>query len=151
MNMPTDQIVRAASPDEIAKAERKAAERNDALTAAAQTAAAPPPAFVNPGARQRVVPLEYPVISDGEVVSEIIITRPTMRQWREYMRQIAVVVEAGGDEDTVDAPYLSQPAAVIDQIDFKDYARLEAEMESFFGWSPSATGTTEEGSQSTTG
>lgn len=151
MNVPSNHIVRAASPDEIAKAERKAAERIDVLQAAALSSSAPPPAFADPGARQRVVPLEYPVIVGDETVAQIVITRPTMRQWREYMKQVALVAEAGGDEDSVDAPYFSQPSAVIEQLDFKDYARLEAETELFFGWSPLETETPENGSQSTAG
>lgn len=144
-----DQVVKAASPEDIARVEARNKFQQDMAAFSDKGA----PTFVNKddGSRVLVVPLDNPVEWDGKVISEVTIRRPVMREWRAYLRacQDAVKVNGPGADDFVDQPWLSVPAIVFENLDFVDASRVEAAQEGFFEKSPQADGKETEASPST--
>ncbi len=132
-----DRVIKALSREEIEAIEaRKAAE-------AAKPA---PPEFVDTGKQRAItVPLDWPMTYAGVVYSEVVIRRPQLAQWRQYLRDCAdAVAERGlGADDDVDLPWLSIPAVVYNALDTKDGLKVDAAQEGFFGESmpDSADGT----------
>lgn len=127
-----DMHTKALSPAEIARIE-------------ARSAPAPAITFVGTGTREFTVDLEFPVEVDGAVIQRVTIRRPSMREWRAYLRACAdaVKVHGPGADDLVDQAWLSIPAAVLEELDFTDASRVEAAMEGFFGRSSLPEGTAE--------
>lgn len=122
-----DTYVRAATSEEIAAAEARAA--------AAVMAAIPPPKFVGDAQRTLEVKLQYPVEYDGVIYQSVTIRRPTMREWRAYLRECerAVKLHGPGADDDVNQSWLSVPAVVLENLDFIDASQVEAAQEGFFG------------------
>ncbi len=80
------------------------------------------PVFVDPAARQRKVPLRFPIAYGGRVYREVFFTRPTAAE-------IAVWAESLGAEDPADRKALKLyvdetgaeiPAVVMDSLDPDD-------------------------------
>jgi hypothetical protein len=103
-----------------------------------------PPEFVEGAVRHISVPLDYPVVFNGETIDKVVIRRPTMREWRAYLREcVDAVRERGpGADDLVDQVWLSVPAVVLESLDFVDGSRVESAQEGFFerAKSPPETG-----------
>lgn len=135
-----DQVVKAASPEDVARVEA----RQKRMEAKAAIAAAPVE-FVDgsEGTRQLAVPLQFPVTWEGKVIDSVTIRRPRMREWRAYWRecQDAVRVDGPGADDLIDQPWLNIPAVVFENLDFIDATRVEAAQEGFFERSSPAGGT----------
>lgn len=127
-----DQVVKAATPEEIARVEA----RNEKQ---AQAAAKAPPRFVSDEKRELKVELTFPVEYDGATYTEVRIRRPIMREWRAYLRacEDAVKQHGPGADDLVDQPWMSVPAVVLEHLDFVDASKVEAAQEGFFARSPS--------------
>lgn len=142
------QVVKAATPEEIARVE--AQQRQDAEVAA--KASIPPPQFVGGASRETTVPLDFPMDYDGVRYEKIHIRRPCMREWRDYLRacEDAVKQHGPGADDLVDQPWVSAPAVVLEALDFVDASRVEAAQDGFFGRSSLPQGT-EAAGQSTSG
>ncbi|MCO5730070.1 phage tail assembly protein [Rhizobium sp. SSA_523] len=106
-------------------------------------------------ARQVSVSLDFPVEVDGKLIDEVTIRRPSMREWRQYIRDCldAVKKYGPGADDLVDQVWVSVPAAVLEELDFTDVTRVEAAQDGFFGRSTLPQETEEEtsGSKSETG
>lgn len=122
-----DSISKAIPADELARMQAKA------------PAPAPAVTFADPSMREMQVPLNFPVMVGGNLVEKVSIRRPTMREWRAYLRacQTAVANDGPGADDLVDQPWLSVPASVLESLDFIDAARVESAMEDFTGGSQS--------------
>lgn len=135
-----DDVVRAATPDEIARVEARQ-KRMEAKAAIEAT----PVQFLDDseGARQLVVPLQFAVMFDGKLIASVTISRPRMKAWRAYWRacQDAVRMDGPGADDLVDQPWLDIPAVVYENLDFIDATRVEAAQEGFFARSSPAGGT----------
>ncbi|EUB97314.1 Mu-like prophage FluMu protein gp41 [Rhizobium sp. CF080] len=125
-----DQVTRAMSQQEMDRVlERKAKE-----VVVGAVASMAPPVFVEGAVRHISVPLDYPVTFNGGTISEVVIRRPTMREWRAYLREcVDAVKERGpGADDDVDQVWLSVPAVVLENLDFIDASRVESAQEGFF-------------------
>lgn len=142
------QVVKAATPEEIARVEG----RQKLEVEAAEKAAKEPPKFVAGLSRETIVLLDFPMTYDGVEYSEIRIRRPTMREWRAYIRacEDAVKQDGPGADDLIDQPWMSAPAVLIEALDFVDGSRVEAAQDGFFGRSSSQPEATADG-QSTSG
>lgn len=126
-----DDIVRALTPAQIAAIEAKQADKAQRAEVAEKT----PPKFIGDETdRVITLTLEFPVEWDGVTYEEITVTRPTIGVWRRYMRAVGEAVAARGPdaEDTVDQPFVSAPAVVINALDFLDGGRLEGVIDGFF-------------------
>lgn len=143
-----NQVVKAATPEELARVE---ARTNFQQAQAAMHADAPRFVDDSDGTRKIVIPLHHPVEWQGDVISEVTIRRPVMREWRAYLRACAdaVKVNGPGSDDMVDQPWLSVPAIVLENLDFVDATRVEAAQEGFFEKSSPAGGTETTESEST--
>lgn len=143
-----NQVTKSLSREEIARVEARQVETKTLQEAIAKT----PPRFVDEdGKRQMVVDLEFPVEYDGIVYKRITIRRPIIREWRAYIQACAQAVKEhgeGGDE-TVDMPWVSAPAVVLESLDFVDGSRVEAAQEGFFAQStlPHEEGTEDQSPQ----
>lgn len=126
-----DQVTRAATPEELA---RVLARKNKDVEIGAVAGMAPP-VFVEGKVRHLSIPLDFPVVFNGQEINEIVIRRPTMREWRAYIRACADAVndKGPGADDEVDQPWLSVPAIVLENLDFLDASRVESAQEGFFG------------------
>lgn len=126
-----DQIVKALTPAEIAAIE---ARQTDKERRAEVETKAPPKFIGDENDRKVTLTLEFPVEWDGILYTEITVIRPTIKVWRAYTRAIAEAVAAYGPdaEDTVDQPFLSAPAVVVNALDFVDGGRLEGVIDGFF-------------------
>jgi hypothetical protein len=129
----SEQITRALSAAQIAAIE---AQNNPRVE---EKPAAPVPVveFVAQEGKQLTlaVPLDFHVTVDGVLVDEVVIRRPKMREWRAYIRECVDAVEKHGPgaDDLVDQPWLSVPAAVLEELDYLDATRVETAQEGFFG------------------
>lgn len=139
-----DHVVKAVPKEQLEAHERKKAEE-------ARLAAILPPQFVDQE-RSVTIPLSHPVIYDGKTYSEVTITRPTLRQWRKYMRDCAQATLEHGEDgaDLVDPPYLDMPAVVYNGLDFADGTIVDATVNGFFGASSSPEEGTEDETSSST-
>ncbi|NTD85502.1 phage tail assembly protein [Agrobacterium tumefaciens] len=129
----SDQITRALSAAQIAAIEAQ----NNPRVEEKPKAPAPVVEFVPQQDKQLTltVPLDFPVTVDGELVTEIVIRRPKMREWRAYIRECVEAVDKNGEgaDDLVDQPWLSLRAVVIEELDYLDATRLETAQQGFFG------------------
>jgi hypothetical protein len=126
-----DQVVKALTPAQIAAIE---AGHVDKARRAEVVAKAPPKFVGDEQDRTITLTLEFPVEWDGVTYTEITVTRPTIKTWRAYMRAVGEAVAAHGPdaEDTVDQPFVSAPAVVVNALDFVDGGRLEGVIDGFF-------------------
>jgi hypothetical protein len=135
-----DQVVKAVSPEEFARVEA----RNKFNAEQAALVAKGLPKFVDDsdGTRKLVIPLQFPVEWGGEVIKEVTMRRPVMREWRGYLRDCADAVKVAGPgaDDMVDQPWLSVPAIVLENLDVMDATAVEAAQEGFFARSSPANG-----------
>lgn len=148
----SDQITRALTPAQIAALEAQ----NNPRVEEKPAAKAPIVEFVPQEDKQLTltVPLDFPVTVDGELVTEIVIRRPKMREWRAYIRECVEAVDKNGEgaDDLVDQPWLSLRAVVIEELDYLDATRLETAQQGFFGRSalpPETEGTTSDSTSET--
>lgn len=139
-----DHVVKAVPKEQLEAFERKKAEE-------ARLAAIVPPQFVEEE-RSITIPLSFPVTYDGKTYTEVTITRPTIRQWRKYMRECAKATLEHGEDgaDLVDPPYLDMPAVVYNSLDFSDGTIVDATVDGFFGASSSPEEGTEDETDSST-
>jgi hypothetical protein len=139
-----DHIVQAVPKEQLEAFERQKAEE-------AKAAATAPPQFVDQE-RSVTIPLSFPITYDGKTYAEVTITRPTIRQWRKYMRECAEATMKHGPDgaDLVDPPYLDMPAAVFNSLDFSDGTIVDATVNGFFGASSSPEEGTEDETNSST-
>lgn len=142
-----DQVTRAATPEELARV--MARKNKDVETGA--VASMEPPTFVEGKVRHLSVPLDFPVNFNGETIDKVVIRRPTMKEWRAYIRACADAVNENGPgaDDAVDQPWLSVSAIVLENLDFLDASRVESAQEGFFGRSESSPSTEEDSSTDT--
>lgn len=105
----------------------------------AVVAAKPKPEFANPELRETIVKLQWPMKYGDQLITEIKVRRPTMKEWTDYNRRVAEAVASGGEAagDEVDQPFYDVPATVINALDVIDGGRLEATVNDFFSTSPS--------------
>jgi hypothetical protein len=99
-----DTVTMAMRPEEIARVE---ARQDQAAEAAARAAIAPPTFVADPDKPRTIsVPLDFKVDFNGEVIEDVTIRRPTMREWRAYLRACAdaVKLDGPGADDLVDQP-----------------------------------------------
>lgn len=134
------QVTTALTPDQI-----KIIEAKEAVGAVSEKPSAPPPPvtpspnapprFVNAGARQRVVQLDYPLEYGGVVYEAITARRPDIEEWEAYIDACreARLSHGDGAERNVDQPWVSAPAIVLRHLDLADHNKLEAVLDSFFG------------------
>ncbi|TAA54642.1 hypothetical protein [Shinella sp. JR1-6] len=129
-----DQIVKALTPAEIAVIEAREAQKQ-AEGGGGGKMKPPPPKFIGDEEdRKTTLVLEFPVEWGGLTFTEITVTRPTIKVWKAYTRAVAeAIAKFGPDaEDTVDQPFITAPAVVINSLDFIDGARLEGVIDGFF-------------------
>lgn len=151
-----NQVTRALTPEQVAAIERKDSPSPMLGAAAAalseQKASTVKVKFIEKQGRPSTisVPLDFPVEVDGATIEEVIIRRPSMREWRKYLRDCldAVKMNGPGADDLVDQVWISVPAAVLEELDFVDGTRIEAAQDGFFGRS-ALPQETEEGASST--
>lgn len=127
-----NRVTKALSREEIEAIEAKKA---------AEAARPAPPVFVETDKpRSITVPLDWPMAYDGVTYKEVVIRRPQLAEWRQYLRDCAdAVAERGlGADDDVDQPWVSVPAVVYNALDTKDGLRVDAAQDGFFGESSSA-------------
>lgn len=147
-----NQVVKAASPAEIARVEA----RNKKKQREQEMAALPAPKFVSTEERQITIDLKFPLEWNGTVYEEVTIRRPNIREWNSYVRAVADAIEEFGEEgeDRVDMPWLSIPAVVFNALDFADATTVSAAQDGFFGRSSLpdlSEETTEKSSESSNG
>lgn len=116
-----DKVVKAATPEEIARAEEQAKAKQ-----AAAVAPQPAPArIVAREGREKVVPLEWPVEYDGVVYEALTVRRAHGADFRK-------MASFGGDEDMKLAALLTgAPAEVIAALDGEDYLNLQEVVKTF--------------------
>lgn len=148
-----NQVTRALTPEQIAAIERRGAPASAGAAAAAlaeQAGASVKVKFIEQEGKPSSisVQLDFPVEVDGEEITEVVIRRPSMREWRKYLRDCldAVKVNGPGADDLVDQVWISIPAVVLEELDFVDGTRIEAAQDGFFGRSALPQGTEEEAS-----
>lgn len=127
-----DQIVKALTPAEIAAIEARQVQAQAGGGGGEKT---PPPKFIGDEEDRKItLHLEFPVEWGGVTYTQITVTRPTIKVWKAYTRAVAEEVAKHGPdaEDTVDQPFVSAPAVVINALDFIDGARLEGIIDGFF-------------------
>lgn len=126
-----DQVVKAL-PREQVEAMQRMQEQVD------RKASIAPPQFVEQD-RSHTIPLNFPMTYDGKTYRSVTITRPTIREWRKYMADVAEAVKKHGEEggDMVDPPYLDVPGVVYNNLDFLDGVAVDAAVDGFFGASSS--------------
>ena len=134
-----DQVTRALTPDQIAAIERRKKQVPDQSAGPVpHLQAFPSPVkFVDQDNKPRTltVELDFPVEFNGETITEVVIRRPTNREWKTYIRACTDAVrESGpGADDMVDQVWMSVPAIVLEELDFVDATRVEAAQDGFFG------------------
>lgn len=122
-----DQVTTAVPRAQLEAFQRQQAEGE-------RLASVQPPKFVDAD-RSITIELGFPIEYDGKVYDKVTVTRPTIRQWRQYMSDVADAVKKGGKdaEDLVNPPYLDVPAIVYNSLDFLDGTRVDAAIDGFFG------------------
>lgn len=118
-----DKVVKAATPEQIAEAERRSKEQQEA--AAKQPPA--PPRFVDDKAKNasKVIPLEYPIEYDGKVYESLTLRRLRGKDFKRLARM-------EGDEEIALASLLTgAPKEVIEALDGEDFIELQGAVENF--------------------
>lgn len=118
-----NQVVKAATPEEIARVEAQ----NKQAEAAQESKPAPPRLVGREGKeRERVIPLEFPVEYDGKLYEELTVRRINGKDFS------AMSAFDGNKESVLLASLMtSAPVEVIEALDGDDFVELQEAVEAF--------------------